>query len=38
MFITQITAQEVLDFRGNPTVEGQVTLEDGTVGSAIAAV
>ena len=35
MFITQVTAQEVLDSRGNPTVEGQVTLEDGTVGSAI---
>ncbi len=35
MFIKQITAQEVLDSRGNPTVEGQVTLEDGTFGSAI---
>ena len=35
MFIKQVTAQEVLDSRGNPTVEGQVTLEDGTVGSAI---
>jgi enolase len=35
MLITHITAQEVLDSRGNPTVEGQVTLEDGTVGSAI---
>jgi enolase len=35
MFIKRITAQEVLDSRGNPTVEGQVTLEDGTVGSAI---
>jgi enolase len=35
MFIKQITALEVLDSRGNPTVEGQVTLEDGTVGAAI---
>ena len=35
MLIKQITAQEVLDSRGNPTVEGHVTLEDGTVGSAI---
>ena len=35
MLITKITAQEVLDSRGNPTVEGKVTLEDGTVGSAI---
>jgi enolase len=35
MFIEHVTAQEVLDSRGNPTVEGSVTLEDGTVGSAI---
>jgi enolase len=35
MFIKQITALEVLDSRGNPTVEGQVTLEDGTIGAAI---
>jgi len=35
MFIKHVTAAEVLDSRGNPTVEGQVTLEDGTVGSAI---
>ncbi|MGP0068226.1 MAG: phosphopyruvate hydratase [Isosphaeraceae bacterium] len=35
MFIKHVTAHEVLDSRGNPTVEGQVTLEDGTVGSAI---
>lgn len=35
MLIKQVTAQEVLDSRGNPTVEGQVTLEDGTSGSAI---
>ena len=35
MFIKHVTANEVLDSRGNPTVEGQVTLEDGTIGSAI---
>ena len=35
MLIHRVTAHEVLDSRGNPTVEGQVTLEDGTVGSAI---
>ena len=35
MDIKHITAQEVLDSRGNPTVEGVVTLVDGTVGSAI---
>lgn len=35
MFIKNITAQEVLDSRGNPTIEGEATLEDGTVGSAI---
>lgn len=35
MLIKQITAQEVLDSRGNPTVEGCVSLELGTVGSAI---
>ena len=35
MLITGVIAHEVLDSRGNPTVEGQVTLEDGAVGSAI---
>jgi enolase len=35
MLIKQITAHEVLDSRGNPTVEGLVALADGTVGSAI---
>ncbi|QDU26217.1 Enolase [Anatilimnocola aggregata] len=35
MLIKQIVAPEVLDSRGNPTVEGQVTLDDGTFGSAI---
>ncbi len=33
--LLNISAREVLDSRGNPTVEGHVTLEDGTVGSAI---
>jgi enolase len=35
MRITKVTAHEVLDSRGNPTVEGHVELEDGTIGSAI---
>jgi len=35
MFIEEITAYEVLDSRGNPTVEAHVTLEDGTVGEAM---
>jgi enolase len=35
MRIATITAEEVLDSRGNPTVEGHVVLEDGTRGSAI---
>ena len=35
MFIKRVTALEVLDSRGNPTVEGLVTLDDGSVGSAI---
>ena len=35
MLITGIRAQEILDSRGNPTVEATVTLEDGTTGSAI---
>ncbi|HEX4146510.1 MAG TPA: phosphopyruvate hydratase [Pirellulales bacterium] len=35
MLIKHVAAYEVLDSRGNPTVEGQVALEDGTVGSAI---
>jgi enolase len=33
--IVEITAQEVLDSRGNPTVEASVVLDDGTTGSAI---
>ena len=33
--IIEIWGREVLDSCGNPTVEVEVTLEDGTVGSAI---
>ena len=33
--ITKVHAREVLDSRGNPTVEVEVTLCDGTVASAI---
>jgi enolase len=33
--IEEITAYEVLDSRGNPTVEAEVILGDGTIGSAI---
>src|ERR1700742_803177 len=32
--IIDITAREILDSRGNPTVEGDVTLEDGAFGRA----
>ena len=35
MSIVKITAQEVLDSRGNPTVEAVVVLDDGTTASAI---
>jgi enolase len=35
MRITAVTATEVLDSRGNPTVEARITLEDGTQASAI---
>jgi enolase len=35
MRITKVTAHEVLDSRGNPTVEGEVALDDGTTASAI---
>ncbi|HLB11548.1 MAG TPA: phosphopyruvate hydratase, partial [Dehalococcoidia bacterium] len=34
MIIEDIVAREVLDSRGNPTVEVEVHLEDGTVGAA----
>jgi enolase len=33
--IADVWAREVLDSRGNPTVEVEVVLEDGTMGSAI---
>lgn len=32
--ITEVYAREILDSRGNPTVEVEVVLEDGTVGRA----
>ncbi|ELR97504.1 phosphopyruvate hydratase [Gloeocapsa sp. PCC 73106] len=35
MYIEDIITHEVLDSRGNPTVEAVITLEDGTTGSAI---
>ncbi|QCD51803.1 phosphopyruvate hydratase [Campylobacter sp. RM16192] len=35
IFIDDVTAIEVLDSRGNPTVRATVTLSDGTVASAI---
>lgn len=34
MNITSITARQILDSRGNPTVEADVILEDGTLGRA----
>ncbi len=34
MFISEIFAREILDSRGNPTVEVEVTLESGLVGRA----
>ncbi len=34
MKITHVTARQILDSRGNPTVEADVTLEDGTLGRA----
>ena len=33
--IVDVFAREVLDSRGNPTVEVEVILEDGTMGMAI---
>ncbi len=35
MNIKQIKAREILDSRGNPTVEADVILDDGTIGSAM---
>src|SRR4051812_40432828 len=34
MKITQVKARQILDSRGNPTVEADVILEDGTLGRA----
>ncbi|WP_346353386.1 phosphopyruvate hydratase [Azotosporobacter soli] len=34
MFITDVIAREIMDSRGNPTVEVDVMLEDGTLGRA----
>lgn len=35
-FIKEVKGREVLDSRGNPTVEAQITLYDGTIGLGIA--
>ncbi|HIV21810.1 MAG TPA: phosphopyruvate hydratase, partial [Candidatus Scatomorpha stercorigallinarum] len=32
--IVDVTGREIMDSRGNPTVEVEVTLDDGTVGRA----
>ena len=32
--IIDVNAREILDSRGNPTVEVEVTLDDGTIGRA----
>ena len=34
-YIEEVIAREVLDSRGNPTVEVEVYLDDGTIGRAI---
>ena len=34
MIIKNVHAREILDSRGNPTVEVEVTLENGVVGRA----
>ena len=34
-YIEDVVAREVLDSRGNPTVEVEVLLEDGSIGRAI---
>ncbi|KUK46232.1 MAG: Enolase, partial [Anaerolinea thermophila] len=31
-YIESITAQEILDSRGNPTIEVDVMLDDGSIG------
>ena len=33
-FIDQVWAREIMDSRGNPTIEAEVVLEDGTQGRA----
>ena len=33
-FIEQVWAREIMDSRGNPTIEAEVILEDGTQGRA----
>lgn len=35
MKIKEIFAQEILDSRGNPTIEATVTLEDGSIGTSM---
>ena len=32
--IVDVMAREILDSRGNPTIEVEVTLDDGTIGRA----
>ena len=34
--IEKVVGREILDSRGNPTVEAEVTLSDGTVGRGAA--
>src|SRR3954469_13360777 len=34
LLVTHVTAREILDSRGNPTVEAEVTLADGSLGRA----
>ncbi len=34
IYITHVHGREIIDSRGNPTVEVEVTLEDGTIGRA----
>ena len=36
MDIEKVIGREILDSRGNPTVEGEVTLTDGTVAKGCA--
>src|SRR5512140_2739217 len=34
MYIEEVTAREILDSRGNPTIRVTVMLDDGTIGTA----